>query len=202
MGYKHNIEDIIDTGTRLFRKKGYYHVGVKEILETSGIPKGSFYNFFDNKEDFAVQGIVAYGASSLDYIQSFLRNESFTPLERLKNLYTDIIQGNIADGMDAGCMINVLSMDVGAHNKQIGDAANIAFSKWLEEIALCVKQAQAADEIRKDFTPLEIAEYLHAGTYGGFSRMKVTHSVDYLKRWYDMTFEFISVKHPLPHPHS
>lgn len=202
MGYKHNIEDIIDKGTRLFRKKGYYHVGIKEILETSGIPKGSFYNFFKTKEDFAVKGIAVYGASSLEYIQSFLHDVSYSPLERLKNLYTDIIQGNIADGMDAGCMINVLSMDVGAQNQQIGDAANKAFNKWLEEIALCVKKAQDAGEIRQDFTPLEIAEYLHAGTYGGFSRMKVTHSVDYLKRWFDMTFEFISVKHPLPHSHS
>ena len=61
MGYKHNIEDIIEKGTELFRKKGYNNVGINEILNTCDIPKGSFYNFFETKEEFATKVIDNYG---------------------------------------------------------------------------------------------------------------------------------------------
>lgn len=192
MGYKHNQEDIINTGMELFRKNGYHNVGINEILIASGIPKGSFYNFFKSKEDFAVKGLVSYGEGSLIYIRSFLSDEKFTPLQRLKNFYKDMIDSNEPDGMNAGCLVNIMSMEVGAQNAEIGQAADNSFTSWLVEIAACVKQGQDAGEIKTTFAPLEIAEYLHAGTYGGFSRMKVTHSLDYLRQWYNMTFDFIS----------
>ena len=58
MGYKHNIEDIIDKGSELFRKKGYNNVGINEILKECDIPKGSFYNFFETKEEFAEKVLI------------------------------------------------------------------------------------------------------------------------------------------------
>ncbi|MEM7513995.1 MAG: TetR/AcrR family transcriptional regulator, partial [Bacteroidota bacterium] len=68
MGYKHQAEDIINTGMELIRTKGYHNVGINEILKASNIPKGSFYNFFDSKEDFAKKALNSYGSSSLEMI--------------------------------------------------------------------------------------------------------------------------------------
>ena len=64
MGYKHQAEDIINTGMELIRTKGYHNVGINEILKASNIPKGSFYNFFESKEDFARQVVAYYGKNN------------------------------------------------------------------------------------------------------------------------------------------
>ena len=32
----------------LFAEKGYYGVGLKELLDSCGVPKGSFYYYFPN----------------------------------------------------------------------------------------------------------------------------------------------------------
>ena len=191
MGYKHDIDEIIGIGSELFRKRGYHNVGINEILKAGGIPKGSFYNFFESKEDFARQVLDFYGNYSLNRIQEYLRNTELSPLERLKAFYRWTVEANEEDGLDAGCLVNVLSMEMGGLNRDLGSKADEQFRMWVDEIARCVQEGQEAGEITTKYSAQEIAEYLHAGTYGGFSRMKASKSLDYLEKWYEMTFEFL-----------
>ncbi len=42
---------ILDTAARVFAEKGYYNTKVTDILEEAGISTGSFYFYFNNKEE-------------------------------------------------------------------------------------------------------------------------------------------------------
>ena len=192
MGYKHNIEDIIEKGTELFRKKGYNNVGINEILKACDIPKGSFYNFFETKEAFAEQVIEKYGKNSLSMISNALSDQRISPLKRLKGLYAMLIDVNEQDGFNGGCLVNNLSSEVGGFNDQISMATNRSFNTWVQEISKCVQEGQSKGEIIDSMSALDIAEYLHAGISGAFSRMKVNKDRTYLDKWYRMTFSFIS----------
>lgn len=51
-------EVLIEVASRLFRIRGYYGVGLKDIIEESGIPKGSLYHYFPKgKEELAIEAI-------------------------------------------------------------------------------------------------------------------------------------------------
>jgi len=192
MGYKHNIEDIISKGTELFRKRGYNNVGINEILKECDIPKGSFYNFFKTKEDFAEKVIDTYGVNSLKMIINALADNSVSPLKLLKQFYSMLIEINEKDGFDAGCLVNNFSVEVGGFNSTISNATNKSFNMWVSEIAKCVKKGQEQDEIINTIPADDIAEYIHAGLSGAFSRMKVNRDRTYLDKWYAMTFNFIT----------
>ena len=192
MGYKHNIEDIIEKGTELFRKKGYNNVGINEILKACDIPKGSFYNFFETKDDFAVKVIDNYGENSLKMISRALSDHTISPLKRLKDFYQMLIEINEQDGFDSGCLVTNLSMEVGGFNGTLSDATNRSFRKWVNEIAKCVKEGQEKGEIIDQMPAEDLAEYIHTGLSGAFSRMKVNKDRTYLDKWYSMTFDFIS----------
>lgn len=192
MGYKHNIEDIISKGTELFRKRGYNNVGINEILKECDIPKGSFYNFFKTKEDFAEKVIDTYGVNSLKMIINALADNSASPLKRLKQFYSMLIEINEKDGFDAGCLVNNFSVEVGGFNSTISNATNKSFNMWVSEIAKCVKKGQEQDEIINTIPADDIAEYIHAGLSGAFSRMKVNRDRTYLDKWYALTFNFIT----------
>lgn len=194
MGYKDNIEDIIDKGTELFRKKEYNNVGINEILKACDIPKGSFYNFFETKEVFAEPVIEKYGNNSLKMIRKALSDHGISPLIRLKDFYAILIDINERDGFNSGCLINNLSSEVGGFNEQISMATNRSFTSWVKEIAKCVKEGQVKGEVIDTMSAEDIAEYLHAGISGAFSRMKVNKDRTYLDKWYRMTFNFISTK--------
>ncbi len=192
MGYKHNKEDIISKGTELFRKKGYHNVGINEILKACNIPKGSFYNFFDTKEHFAEKVVEAYGSDSLNMVTQVLSDNTILPLERLKRFYTMIIDINEKDGFDSGCLINNLSIEVGGFNPDISRVTDKNFKILIEVISQCVKEGQDSGEIIDSIPAEDIAEYMHAGIFGAFSRMKVNKDRVYLDKWYRMTFSFIS----------
>ncbi len=191
MGYKHNIEEILDIGYDVFRKNGYHNVGINQILKESGIPKGSFYNFFKSKEDFANKVMERYGETNANSIQDFLDKSELTPIESLKSFYSFMIDINETDKYLSGCIINNMSIEVGRINEVMASKANEQFIGWLNILASVISKGQELKEITKKYSPLEIAEYLHSGFYGTFSRMKVTRNRTYMDIWLEITFDFI-----------
>ncbi|MEK5040461.1 TetR/AcrR family transcriptional regulator [Sporosarcina sp. FSL K6-3457] len=55
---KSSKDILIEVASRLFRLRGYYGVGLNDIIEESGIPKGSLYYYFPGgKEELAIEAI-------------------------------------------------------------------------------------------------------------------------------------------------
>ena len=59
---KHKVkaDALLDKGMGLLWSKGYNATSVNDIVKEAGIPKGSFYFYFESKEDFAVKAIDRY----------------------------------------------------------------------------------------------------------------------------------------------
>ncbi|XLS30283.1 TetR/AcrR family transcriptional regulator [Flavobacteriaceae bacterium M23B6Z8] len=191
MGYKHNKEEILDIGYDVIRRNGYHNVGINHILKEAGIPKGSFYNFFESKEDFAQQVIQRYGENNRCWIEQYFENCKLSPIECLKSFYAMMINYNVEDEYAGGCLVNNMSIEVGRNNDTLGEESNKQFKSWLEVLSAVIKKGQDAGEITNAFEPTELAEYIHAGFYGVLSRTKVTRNRIYMDAWHKMTFQFI-----------
>lgn len=50
--YDDTRQHLLDTGYRIMAVKGFSGVGLNEILQSAGVPKGSFYHYFKSKEQF------------------------------------------------------------------------------------------------------------------------------------------------------
>lgn len=191
MGYKHQKEDILKVGYDVIRKNGYHNVGINQILQEAGIPKGSFYNFFKSKEDFAKQVIEDYGKDNSNFLREYFSNSTETPLKSLKSFYEMMIGINESDKFQSGCIVNKMSLEVGRTKPDFASILDEQFNDWVNIIAEIVQQGQNKGEITKAQPAHELAEYLHAGIYGGFSRSSLSQSRDYLDRWLNLTFELI-----------
>src|ERR1700754_817688 len=51
---------LLEKGGDLEATRGFHPTGVQEITGGAGVPKGSFYNYFDSKEAFAVAVLTEY----------------------------------------------------------------------------------------------------------------------------------------------
>src|SRR4051794_27714177 len=56
-------EEIVEAALERFHAHGFNAAGVKDITDTAGVPKGSFYNHFDSKEALALVALERYGES-------------------------------------------------------------------------------------------------------------------------------------------
>jgi AcrR family transcriptional regulator len=68
-------ERIIDNATELFAAKGYHGTTIDEIVQATGIAKGTFYIYFDSKEELLVEVIKRLIDSTLEKIDIELEHE-------------------------------------------------------------------------------------------------------------------------------
>src|SRR4051812_46869832 len=75
---------LLEAGQRIFLEKGYNHSGIEAILQAAGVPKGSFYYYFDSKEDFGLQVLDRFARCYGSDIERYLGDQTLSPLERLR----------------------------------------------------------------------------------------------------------------------
>lgn len=194
MRQKYNKTDIIDKGVQLFREKGYHNTGVDDILKTCGIPSGSFYNFFKNKEGFAIQALELYNVRYLDHLDSMLNNARLSPIKRLKKLFSESIKEHVVNDCKLGCLLNSLTSEVAALNTNIASTTAQHYQKNADKIAQTIQDGQALGEIRQDIAAQDLAYYLIDGFSGATVRMQAEGTEKPLKLFMRTTFEFLKSK--------
>ena len=114
-------------------RKGYNATGVKDIVDAAGIPKGSFYNYFESKEDFVIQALQ-YSADHCNTVMGkTLKDRSLPPLQRIEKFYEErILQFRECD-FTLGCFGSNLCIEMGDISLPIGVATE-AYFKRLESV--------------------------------------------------------------------
>ena len=103
---------ILEKGAEIIHRKGYYHTGIQEVLDAADVPKGSFYNYFDNKEDFGLQVIDHFVAQFDGMAREILENQSIPPLERVRKLLDRFIDLFRSKQYTLGCPIGNLGQEM------------------------------------------------------------------------------------------
>lgn len=194
MNKKHSKEEILEKGHIIIRQKGYNNTGVNDILKACNIPKGSFYNFFSNKEAFGIQLLDYYGGKNLAGIDQILSNPSESPLERLKTLYMRLATAPDRDPNFGGCLVYNMASEMGQISDALAEAANRNFLLWIQRIAIGIAEAQQAHEISDKFKAKELAEFMHTAITGTMARAKAARDKAPLILMYDFIFDYIESK--------
>lgn len=149
MNIKHNKEDVLRKGMELFRLNGYHNTGTKEIIKKSGISRGSFYNFFTDKDDFGIQVLDYYGVWSTDYMKELLTDELLNPKQRLIHLFDVFIEGYKRDHYKWGCLLVGMTQELGQINPVFTDACHRNFEDFVTVFQTCIEEGQIGGFISK-----------------------------------------------------
>lgn len=77
-------ESIIKSGTGLFAEKSYNEVKISEIIRTSGIPRSSFYDYFEDKKDFYFMLLDMVQKEKKEYFQANLTSKDIDAFSYIK----------------------------------------------------------------------------------------------------------------------
>lgn len=159
---KRSKDILIEVASRLFRLRGYYGVGLNDIIKESGIPKGSLYHYFPGgKEELAIEAIQYSERMVMHNIQKML--EQFE--DPVQALQAHLHQ--LADIFEEGETPQVLSFAAIAGEKHstsepIRLACQSAFRSWQTIHANKLLAAGFAESRAKDVSVL-----IHALVEGG-----------------------------------
>jgi TetR/AcrR family transcriptional repressor of nem operon len=108
-------ERILAAAQELIELRGYSQIGVAEICTAAGVPKGSFYYFFDSKDTLALAVVeMRWEAQRATWTQILSSDDP--PLDRLRRLCEVTVSGLHAAqqscGTIAGCLFGNLALEL------------------------------------------------------------------------------------------
>ena len=181
-------EHIIQTGAELILRNGFQATGINTVLDSAGVPKGSFYYYFRSKNDFGLAVIDAYAEAYRERLDATLGDHSRTPLERIR-LYFDTAVGDVAAShYSKGCLIGNLGQELAAQNDAFRERLNDVFAAWEQRFRDCISEGQQQGEIAPEIDPTEAASLLLSGWQGALLRSKLTRSSEPLTCFRNLLF--------------
>ncbi len=92
--------------------RGFNATGVQEITAAAGVPKGSFYNYFDSKEAFAVAVLTEYWEAVVAEYGPILNQRRTSPLSRIARYFAGLAEFHERRRYAVGCLIGNMALEV------------------------------------------------------------------------------------------
>src|SRR5215469_1928358 len=141
---------ILRAAQSLIEMRGYSALGVAEICKAAGVPKGSFYYFFESKEALALAVINERWADQERTWTRILTSEA-EPLDRLRQLFEATEAGQLAGqqscGTVSGCLFRNLTLEMSNHTEAIRGRLQEIFDAQVDMVNAVIVEAQARDEV-------------------------------------------------------
>lgn len=150
-------QKILNAALEQFHIYGYNGTGIKDITDSAGAPKGSFYNHLPSKEACAILILEEYGAS---LPVAMLRDTSKPPIERLRLHFETMRDQSALNGFTRGCLMGNVIAEVGDHSDSLRKTALAGIEAWIRQITSVVSEARACGDISSSVDPDAYASFL------------------------------------------
>ncbi len=174
---------LVRAGTAILTEQGFTGSGIDGILKRVGVPKGSFYYYFDSKEAFGQEIIAFYGRYFARKLDRSLLDDSLPPLDRLREFVADAARGMAKYEFKRGCLVGNLGQEVNllpaSYRRQLSDI----LQEWQQRVARCLELARAAGQLLPGTDCMGLADYFWIGWEGAVMRARLAGNAQPLERF-------------------
>ncbi len=171
-----NRENLLNQGVTLVMGQGYHGTGLQEILDAANVPKGSFYNYFGSKENFAAEVIQHYIDPFITQLAAHLENSEIDALGAVQCYFNELIIELEKNEFNGGCLLGNLMGEIGDTSKICQESLQLAISRYRDLLQSGIAKAQQQGTIRSDKSDKEMADLLVNTWQGDLLRAKVEKS--------------------------
>jgi TetR/AcrR family transcriptional repressor of nem operon len=178
-------EEIVEAAVEQFHAHGFNAAGVKDITDSAGVPKGSFYNHFESKEALAVVALERYGESLR---LGELADASVDPLVRLRQHFEFLRDENTRRDFARGCLVGGFGNEMADHSDMIREAVRLSFEGWAQVLAAPIAQAQESGQVKSTTDAKTLARFILNAWEGTLISARADHSEDSYEVFFDTVF--------------
>lgn len=146
-------QHILETAHTIISGKGFSAVGLNEILQASGVPKGSFYYYFGSKEAFGEALLKNYFANYISMLDALLARTDLTAAERLMAYFVNWLEEQSSLKPEGKCLVVKLTAEV----SDLSDALRAILKQGAEQVI-----GRLADAIQDGITDGSLPGHLPA----------------------------------------
>ena len=170
-------ERLIAAMTDALRRRGLHGIGLTELLQAAGAPKGVLYHHFPGgKTELAIAAIdrvVERMTGGLDQLLATTPD----PLNAMRQWIRGATERLQRTGFESGCPLATVALESTPDDKALREALARAFARLRERIALALQAADMPAERAAGVAALIVAAY-----EGGLLQARVAHSIEPVQR--------------------
>jgi len=173
-------------GGKLVQGTSFGGASVQDITAAAGVPKGSFYNYFESKDAFAVELLETYWQAIDDAYGPILNAPNTAPLEAIRDFFDGLIAYHAERRFTPGCLIGNLALELAATNPMVRASLRGLFSRWTQALVGRLRDAAGQGALAEGQDLNELAAALIDAFEGAVLRSKVDQDKAALRRFSEL----------------
>ncbi len=182
---------LVSVGTEILSEKGFGSTGVEEILGKAGVPRGSFYYYFESKAQFGLAVIDNYENLWAQKLTRLLRDPMTPPLERISNYITEGVRGLEKYTFRRGCLIGNMGQEMASLDDVFRARILDVFQSWADYVADCLTQARDRGELSAALDVPTLSKFFWFAWEGAILQAKLERSTAPIEQFRAVMFENI-----------
>ncbi len=174
---------LLGCGMEVLTEQGFAVTGIDTVLKKIGVPKGSFYHYFENKEAFGQEVLKTYAAYFARKLDHWLLDDSVLPLQRIVNFIEDAKAGMQKYQFRRGCLVGNLGQEISILPQSFRHELGAVLLDWERRLATCLSLAMNQRQICSDSDCDALAAYFWIGWEGAVLRAKLVQDVKPMDRF-------------------
>ncbi|WP_246624872.1 TetR/AcrR family transcriptional regulator [Oceanobacter mangrovi] len=187
-------ELLIRSGMEVLTEQGFSATGIDLVLKRIGVPKGSFYHFFDSKEAFVHAVVERYGAYFQQLLERCFQRDDMTPLQQLNRFIEGAADNMARFEFRRGCLVGNLGQEAGQLPESLRQPLLDILARWEVAVADCLQRAQQQQQIAVTLDCLQLAQLFWVGWEGAVMRAKLARSDAPLWLYRDWFFDSLKIE--------
>ncbi len=167
---------ILKQSAPIFNKKGIAATAMSDIMEATGLSKGSLYVHFDNK-DVLAEAVVDYHMDQLVQKTMTAINRFDHPKDKLF-AYIDTYRNPLNPPVEGGCPMLNFGMEADDQNEVVREKVAVLVNKSQELIVGIIVDGIRRGVFRSDWNYKEFATMMFAMIEGSIMISKMTRKND------------------------
>lgn len=155
-------DEVLRAVQEKFWDRGYAATSLSDIMQASGLGKGSIYASFGDKDAIFSRVFGIYCDRVTDAVREALGGPEDSAFERLRDFLATAATGSQGSVAQRACFLAKTTAELAAHRPDIAERSRRAFTDLAGAITRCVTQAQRAGDIDPEADPAQLGHYLLA----------------------------------------
>lgn len=124
-----NEQNAIENAMRVFWEKGYEATSISNLIESTGVNRGSLYNAFGGKRQLFTLSLLKYDTETRrDFIAQLEALDN--PKLAFKTLFNGLVQQSKEDIHHKGCFLVNTSIEIATHDQKTKDIVTQGFIEF------------------------------------------------------------------------
>ena len=152
-------EEVLDRAMGLFWERGYEATSVQDLVDRTGIGRGSLYGTFGDKHALFLAALDRYGQAQGPLLAEILDGPG-TAKAKLRRLFEGVAEAAVSEDGRRGCLLVNSAVELAPHDPYTSRRVDAALLNAEEALHGFLVRARAAGEIPPDKDPRSLSRFL------------------------------------------